>query len=42
MKNGNMVLEITSGDLQRFLTFYSNELKVTVVEQYGELKVQHS
>lgn len=37
-----MVIEITSGDLQKFLTFYSNQLKVTVLEQYGELKVTHS
>ncbi len=37
-----MVIEITSGDLQKFLTYYSNELKVNVLEQYGELKVTHS
>lgn len=36
-----MVIEITSGDLQKYLTYYSNELKVTVLEQYGELKVTH-
>jgi len=37
-----MVIEITSGALQKFLTFYSNQLKVTVLEQYGELKVTHA
>jgi hypothetical protein len=36
-----MVVEITSGDIQKFLSFYSNKLKVTVLEQYGELKVTH-
>jgi hypothetical protein len=39
--NQNMVIEITSADLQKFLTYYSNELKVNVLEQYGELKVSH-
>jgi hypothetical protein len=37
-----MVIEITSGDLQKFLTYYSNDLKVNVLEQYGELKVTHA
>lgn len=37
-----MVIEITSGDLQKFLTYYSNELKVNILEQYGELKVTHA
>jgi hypothetical protein len=37
-----MVVEITSGDLQKFLTYYSNDLKVNVLEQYGELKVTHA
>jgi hypothetical protein len=37
-----MVLEIKAGDTQKFLTFYSNQLKVTVLEQYGELKVNHA
>lgn len=38
----DMVIEITSGDLQKFLTYYSNDLKVNVIEQYGELKVTHA
>ena len=37
-----MVIEITSGDLQKFLTYYSNELKINILEQYGELKVTHA
>lgn len=41
LSNKNMVLEITSGDLQKFQTYYSNQLKVQVLEQYGELKVTH-
>jgi len=40
--NQNMVIEITSGDLQKFLTYYSNDLKVNVIEQFGELKVTHA
>jgi hypothetical protein len=39
MDNKNMVMEVLSGDLQKFLTFYSNDLKVNILEQYGELKV---
>jgi len=42
LENKNMVMEITSGDLQKFLTYYSNQLKVNVLEQYGELKVTHA
>jgi len=41
LANKNMVMEITSGDLQKFLTYYSNQLKVNVLEQYGELKITH-
>jgi len=39
MDNKNMVMEVLSGDLQKFLTYYSNDLKVNILEQYGELKV---
>lgn len=37
-----MVMEIVAGDLQKFQTYYSNKLKVNILEQYGELKVIHS
>ena len=37
--NANLVIEINGGDLQKFHTFYQNQLKVTVLETFGELKV---
>ena len=39
MLRKNMLIEILSGDLQKFLTYYSSKLKVQVLEQYGELMV---
>lgn len=42
LANKNMVMEITSSDQQKFLTYYSNQLKVNVLEQFGELKVTHA
>jgi len=42
LESKNMVMEIVAGDLQRFQTYYSNKLKVNILEQYGELKVTHS
>lgn len=35
----NIVIEILSQGKQEFRTFYSNELKVQVLENYGELRV---
>ena len=37
----NMLIEISGYGKQEFRTFYSNQLKVTVLEAYGELKVTH-
>ena len=37
--NANLVIEINGGDIQKFHTFYQNQLKVTVLENFGELKV---
>ena len=37
--NANLVIEINGGNLQKFHTFYQNQLKVTVLENFGELKV---
>ena len=37
--NANLVIEINGGDKQKFNTFYQNQMKVTVLESYGELKV---
>lgn len=42
LKNQNMVIEINGGDKQEFKTYYSNTLKVSLLESYGELKVSHS
>lgn len=42
LKNTNMVIEILGHGKQEFKTFYSNQLKVTISESYGELKVTHS
>ena len=39
LQNENMVIEVKSGDLQKFLTYYHSSLKVNVLEAYGELKV---
>ena len=37
--NANLVIEINGGNLQKFHTFYQNQLKVNVLENFGELKV---
>ena len=37
--NANLVIEINGGDIQKFHTFYQNQMKVTVLENFGELKV---
>jgi hypothetical protein len=34
-----MVIEINSDDIQMFKTFYSCQLKVQIIEKYGELRV---
>ena len=41
LKNKNMVIEVIGGGKQEFRTFYSNKIKVQVLEVYGELKVMH-
>ena len=35
----NMVIEISAVGKQQYLTYYSTNLKVQVIENYGELKV---
>ena len=35
----NLVIEITGEDQQHFKTFYSSNLKVSILESFGELKV---
>jgi len=35
----NMVIEISAAGKQNYLTYYSTNLKVQVIENYGELKV---
>ena len=42
LKNLNLVIEINGGEKQQFKTFYSNQLKITTLESYGELKVAHA
>jgi len=42
LKNQNMVIEILGHGKQEFKTFYSNQLKITTLETFGELKVTHS
>jgi hypothetical protein len=37
----NLVVEITGEDKQHFKTFYSSNLKVSILESFGELKVTH-
>ena len=37
--NANLVIEINGSDIQKFNTFYQNQMKVTVLENFGELKV---
>lgn len=37
----NLVIEITGEDQQHFKTFYSSNLKVSILESFGELKVTH-
>ena len=39
LENENLLIEVKSGDLQKFLTYYHSSLKVNVLEAYGELKV---
>jgi len=39
LKNQNMVIEINGEGKQHFKSFYSSQLKVTIVEAFGELKV---
>jgi hypothetical protein len=34
------VIEVNGGDKQFFKTYYSASLKVTIIDAYGELKVQ--
>ena len=35
------MIEITGEDQQHFKTFYSSNLKVSILESFGELKVTH-
>ena len=42
LKNQNVVIEILGANKQTFKTFYSNALKIQVLEAYGELKVMHA
>ena len=42
LKNLNLVIEINGAEKQQFKTFYSNQLKITTLESYGELKVAHA
>lgn len=42
LKNQNIVIEINGEGKQEFRTFYSNQLRVNILESYGELKVIHS
>jgi len=39
LKGKNMVIEVNSDDIQRFLTFYSSNLRVLVNADFGELRV---
>lgn len=39
LKTKNMVIELNAEGKQIFKTYYSSQLKVTFVENYGELKV---
>lgn len=39
VKGKNVVIEIDSADTQKFKTFYSSELEVRIIEDYGELYV---
>lgn len=32
LESKNMVMEIVAGDLQKFQTYYSNKLKVNILE----------
>lgn len=41
LHNQNLVVELDGGNQQKFLTFYSSLLKVTIQEQFGDLKVTH-
>ena len=38
----NVVNEINSDEIQKFLIYYSSQLDVKVNESYGELKVYHT
>ena len=40
--NANLVIEINGSDIQQFHTYYKNDLKVTILESFGELKVMDS
>lgn len=42
LTNQNMVIEILGQGKQEFKTFYSNQIKVTTLETFGELKVTHN
>lgn len=37
-----MVIEINGGGKQEFKTYYSSQLKVNILESFGELKVVHA
>lgn len=39
MHSKNVVIEIDSGDIQMFKTFYSSKLKINMIEDFGEIKV---
>ena len=38
----NVVIEVNSDDLQEFRTFYSSSLKLSINEDFGELRVYHN
>ena len=41
LKGKNLVIEINSNDIQKFLTFYSSKMLVQCNEEFGELRVCH-
>ena len=41
LKEKNLVIEVNSNDIQKFLSFYSSKMLVQCNENYGELRVCH-